>query len=68
MPQLVSLTSNMAAVLGLLLCAISGLARIAGFYYIAGYESTALFVAGTGLMVFACLIKLETLLRASQTK
>jgi hypothetical protein len=62
MQQLLSLTSNIAAILGILLCAVSGLARVSGLYYIAGYQSTTIFIVGTGLMVFACLVKLEAVL------
>jgi type IV secretory pathway VirB2 component (pilin) len=62
MQQLLSLTGNIAAILGILLCAVSGLARVSGLYYLAGYQSTTIFIVGTGLMVFACLVKLEAVL------
>ena len=52
-----------SGILSVLVCLIAGLARITGFYYIAGYQSTTVFTAGVGLMVFACLLKLETLLK-----
>jgi hypothetical protein len=55
------LSGSISGILGALTCLIAGLARIAGYYYLAGYQSTTLFNAGVGLMVFACLIKLETL-------
>jgi hypothetical protein len=55
------LSGSISGILGALTCLIAGLARIAGYYYLAGYQSTTLFTAGVGLMVFACLIKLETL-------
>jgi hypothetical protein len=59
MHKLLELTGSIAGVSGVLVCAISGLSRVAGLYYLAGYESTTLFIVGTGLMVFACLAKLE---------
>ena len=59
MQQLLKLTGSVAGVLGALLCGIAGLARLSGMYYLAGYEATAIFMAGTGVMVFACLVKLE---------
>jgi type IV secretory pathway VirB2 component (pilin) len=62
MQQLLSLTGNIAAILGILLCTVSGLARVSGLYYMAGYQSTTIFIVGTGLMVFACLAKLEIVL------
>jgi hypothetical protein len=55
------LAGSISGILGALTCLIAGLARIAGYYYLAGYQSTTLFTAGVGLMVFACLIKLEML-------
>ena len=61
MHSLLRLTATIAGVLGTLICAISGLSRIFGLYYIAGYQSTTIFTAGMALMVFACLIKLEVL-------
>jgi type IV secretory pathway VirB2 component (pilin) len=63
MHQLLRLTGLIAGVLGVLVCAISGLARLFGVYYLGGYESTAIFMAGTGIMVFACLVKLELMSR-----
>ena len=55
------LAGSIAGILGALICLIAGLARMAGFYYLLGYQSTTLFTAGVGLMVFACLVKLENL-------
>ena len=62
MPQLLMPIGTIAGALGVLICTISGLARISGFYYVASYQSTTLFGVGTGLMVFACLVKLEVLI------
>lgn len=56
-----ALAGSIAGILGALICFIAGLARIAGFYYLAGYQSTTVFDAGLGLMVFACMVKLGTL-------
>ena len=42
-----------------IVCFLAGLARIAGYYYVLGYQSTTLFNVGVGVMVFACLLKLE---------
>jgi len=60
-----SLTGSISGVLGILLCAISGLARVSGSFYLLGYEATTIFTVGTGMMVFACLLKLELLSRRS---
>ena len=61
MQKLLNLTGTISAVFGSLLCAASGLARVSGLYYLAGYQSTTIFTVGLGLMVFACLLKLEVL-------
>jgi hypothetical protein len=66
MPKLLMSIGTIAGALGVLICAISGLARVSGFYYVASYQSTTLFSVGTGLMVFACLVKLEALLAQSR--
>ena len=56
-----ALAGSITGILGALICFIAGLARIAGFYYLAGYQSTTLFNVGVGMMVFACMVKLGTL-------
>ena len=63
MHQLLIYIGTIAGALGVLICTISGLARLSGLYYVASYQSTTLFSVGTGLMVFACLVKLEALIR-----
>jgi hypothetical protein len=55
------LAGSISGMLGALICFVTGLARIVGYYYLAGYQSTTLFNVGIGLMVFACLVKLESL-------
>jgi hypothetical protein len=55
------LAGSISGYLGAITCFGSGLARISGYYYLAGYQSTTIFNVGIGLMVFACLVKLETL-------
>ncbi|MDZ7752590.1 MAG: hypothetical protein U5S82_13195 [Gammaproteobacteria bacterium] len=62
MRELSNTLGNIAAILGILICLVSGGARVAGFYYIFNYEALTLFIGGTGLMVFACLAKVEALL------
>lgn len=55
------LAGSLSGILGVLICFGAGLARVAGYYYLAGYQSTTVFNAGVGLMVFACLVKLDAL-------
>ncbi len=60
MQKILGLTGSIAGIVGALLCLIAGLARLGGgAYYLAGYETTTLFEVGAGLMVFACLTRLE---------
>jgi len=63
MPKALEYIANLAAILGVVLCAVSGVARLAGSYHVASYEAMTLFNAGVGSMVFAALVKVEVLLR-----
>ncbi len=63
MNQLMSYAGHAAGVLGALICLVAGLARISGSFYFANFEATTLFMVGVGLMVFACMVKLELLSR-----
>jgi hypothetical protein len=56
-----ALAGSISGILGALICFIAVLARIADYYYIAGYQSMTLFNIGVGMMVFACLVKLESM-------
>ena len=61
MHNLLNLAGTIAGALGVLLCLTAGISRLSGTHYLVGLETTTIFVAGTGLMVFACLLKLEVL-------
>ena len=54
-----ALAGSISGILGALICLIAALARIAGYYYLAGCQSSTVFNLGVGMMVFACLVKLE---------
>lgn len=60
------MAGSVSGVLGALICLVAGLARVAGYYYVFGFQSTTLFMVGVGLMVFTCMIRLDELL-ARQT-
>ncbi len=64
MKQALNYTGTFAGIGGALLCAIAGITRIQGGFYIQGYETTTLFNLGVAFMVFACLAKLEVLVSA----
>jgi hypothetical protein len=64
MRKMLGLLGNVLAVVGILLAFGSGIARILGLYLMSGYTTMTLFQVGTGLMVLACLCKLETMQRS----
>jgi hypothetical protein len=68
MDKLILWTGNIAGLLGILLCAISGAGRLSGAYLLAGLEAGTLFLLGVGLMVFACLTKLHLLVERAGTR
>lgn len=59
MIKALNITGTLAGYTGALLCLITGLVRVSGQHYLAGYQSTTLFTAGMALMVFAVFLKLE---------
>lgn len=59
MQKILGLTGSLAGIVGALLCLVAGLARVSGAYHLASFEATTLFEVGAGLMVFACLTRLE---------
>ena len=61
MNKLLHYLGTASGLLGVILCVASGLTRMSGSFYLGGYAATTLFMAGIGLMVFACLLKLEAL-------
>jgi hypothetical protein len=61
MEKMVGIVGNVSAIVGILLAFGAGLARVLGLYLVSGYTTMTLFQVGTGLMVLACLCKLETM-------
>jgi len=53
---------NLAALAGIVLCAIAGGARLFGSFYVLGFEAATLFLGGVALLVLACLAKLQLLI------
>ena len=53
--------SDIVGALAVLICLVAGLVRVTGSYYLADFEVLTLFNAGTALMIFACLLKLQVL-------
>lgn len=61
MEKLLGVLSNVIALVGILVCIVSGLNRVIGNSFVGDFEAMTLFGVGVGFMVFACLIKLELL-------
>jgi hypothetical protein len=61
MGKMVGIVGNVSAIVGILLSFGAGFARVLGLYLVSGYTTMTLFQVGTGLMVLACLCKLETM-------
>jgi len=61
MGDVIRLVGNVSAIAGILLAFGAGLARVLGLYLVSGFTTMTLFQVGTGLMVLACLCKLQTM-------
>jgi hypothetical protein len=67
MNTLLANIGTVAGIIGILVCLIAGLARLGGFYYLAGFESVTLLNTGVALMVLAILMKVELIYRKSNS-
>lgn len=63
MEKTLGVLSSVVAAVGVLVCVVSGLNRVIGSSFVGDFEAMTLFAVGVGLMVLACLIKLELLAR-----
>jgi hypothetical protein len=61
MGKMIENIGNAAAATGIVLCAVSGVARIAGMYHLGHYQAMTLFTGGMGLMLMGALCKLHAL-------
>lgn len=59
MQNLLDRLSLACGTVGALLCLASGISRLTGAFLLGGFEASTLFLGGTGLMVFAILLKLQ---------
>ena len=63
MEKILGVLSSVVAAIGIVVCVVSGLSRVIGSSFVGDFEAMTLFAVGVGLMVLACLIKLELLAR-----
>ena len=61
MLKLIKFSGNAAALLGILICFVSGVSRLMGNFETMGLATLTLFTVGIALMVLACLAKLHVL-------
>ena len=52
---------NVAGIAGIILCAVAGLVRAFGGFYLVGFEAITVFQAGMALLLVAVLAKLQVL-------
>lgn len=57
--DVLEMVANAVAAIGILICAVAGVGRLFGSYYVLGYEALTLFIGGISLMVLSGLIKLH---------
>jgi len=58
METLMTKLGYFTAIVGFLLCALAGGIRIAGMFFLFGFQAITILQAGIALMVFACMIRL----------
>ncbi|WP_428607255.1 hypothetical protein [Sedimenticola sp.] len=63
MNALLEKAGTAAGIVGILICLIAGLVRLSGSYYLSGYGVQSIMMAGIGLIIVACFLKLEHLSR-----
>ncbi|MCP4126740.1 MAG: hypothetical protein GY753_06720 [Gammaproteobacteria bacterium] len=63
MAALFATTGTISGIVGILLCAIAGIVRLTGSYFLLGYQANTLLVVGIAFLAVACFIKLEQLTR-----
>jgi hypothetical protein len=59
MIRALDVAGSSAGMLGLAVCLASGAARIAGGFYLGGVPTVTVFLAGAGLLLAGCYLKLE---------
>jgi hypothetical protein len=61
MNKLLRLTGRTAGIIGVLLCAVSTLTRVAGVWVVGGFQIGTMFQAGMAAMILGCLAYLSIL-------
>ena len=61
MNKMIAYFGNGVGLAGVAVTLVAGVGRATGHYYLGGFEVLTLFTGGVGLMVMACLAKLQLL-------
>ena len=61
MDKVFRFAGDATAVLGILVCVVAGVARLAGSYHVWNFQAVTLLNVGIALMIMACLAKLHIL-------
>jgi hypothetical protein len=61
MDTLLIMLGRLAGLAGVVVCVVAGVARLAGAYWLAGFQVQTLLLAGTALMVLGCLCLLAAI-------
>ena len=61
MIRMMEIGGNVAGLVGLLLCFVSGALRLSGMWDVHSFDLMTLFTVGIALMVAACLFKLHAM-------
>ena len=61
MGKTLGIIGSIVGVIGTLICLSAGLVRVTGGHWFLGYEAFTIFIGGIGVMMMACLAKLQAI-------
>jgi len=61
MGETLGIIGSVVGVIGILICLFAGLVRVTGGHWLFGFEAFTLFIGGLGVMMMACLAKLQAI-------
>jgi hypothetical protein len=64
--KLLDAAGHTVSIVGIVLCLVAGISRLAGSHHVASYETLTLMIGGIALMVLGCLAKLQRLASSSR--
>ena len=61
MGKTLGIIGSVVGIIGILICLSAGLVRVTGGHWLFGFEAFTLFLGGIGVMMMACLAKLQAI-------